>query len=82
MGRHTRPRMPSGFRSVRDMLTATLGAAGIVWETVVTGDERPTLLIIFAGLLGLPLVFREQDKAKDRRDREDNDQGGAGDSGT
>lgn len=63
MARHRqRSRMPSGFRSVRDVLTAGLGAAGIVHETLLSQQERPTLLIIYAGLLGLPLVFREQDK--------------------
>lgn len=64
MGRRERrgDRLPSGFRSLRDVLTAGLGAAGIVHETVLAETERPTLLIVFAGLLGLPLVFRETDK--------------------
>jgi hypothetical protein len=47
---------------MRDVFTASLGTAGIVHETVFAETERPTLLIIFAGLLGLPLVFREADK--------------------
>lgn len=67
MGAHReqrkRDRMPSGFRSVRDVLTAGLGASGIIHETVIRETERPTLLIVCAGLLGLPLVFRETDKS-------------------
>lgn len=62
--------MPSGFRSVRDVLTFGLGAAGIAYEVLGEGPERPTLLIVFAGLLGLPLVFREQDKAHDEREQD------------
>lgn len=54
--------MPSGFKSFRDVFTAILGAGGIVHETILAQSERPTLLIIFAGLLGLPLVFKESDK--------------------
>lgn len=73
--------MPSGFRSVRDMLTAGLGAAGIIYETAFQDTERPTLLIVFAGLLGLPLVFREQDKAHDERETpQDKPDDGGGDS--
>ena len=73
--------MPSGFRSVRDVLTFGLGAAGIAYEVLGEGPERPTLLIVFAGLLGLPLVFREQDKAHDQQEREQDKPGKAeGDS--
>lgn len=63
--------MPSGFKSMRDVLTATLGASGIIHETVLAQSERPTLLIIFAGLLGLPLVFKESDKGGDNSPSED-----------
>lgn len=63
--------MPSGFRSVRDVLTFGMGAGGIGYEVLGKGPERPTLLIVFAGLLGLPLVFREQDKAHDDAAQQD-----------
>lgn len=72
--------MPSGFRSVRDVLTFGLGAAGIGYEVLGEGPERPTLLIVFAGLLGLPLVFREQDKAHDQAEQQDKAPKDAGDS--
>lgn len=61
-------RIPSGFKSMRDVFTAGLGAAGILHETVFAATERPTLLIIFAGLLGLPLVLREGDRPVDKPD--------------
>jgi hypothetical protein len=72
--------MPSGFRSVRDLLTFLLGAAGIAYEVLGNGPERPTLLIVFAGLLGLPLVFREQDKAHDIQEQQDKSDKAGGDS--
>lgn len=72
--------MPSGFRSVRDLLTFLLGAAGIAYEVLGEGPERPTLLIVFAGLLGLPLVFREQDKAHDIQEQQDKADKAGGDS--
>lgn len=56
---------------MRDVLTATLGAGGIIHETVLAQSERPTLLIIFAGLLGLPLVFKESDKGGEKSPSED-----------
>lgn len=40
---------------LRDILLFTGGAAGVIHETVLrNGPERPTLLILFAAMLGLP----------------------------
>lgn len=72
--------MPSGFRSVRDLMTFLMGGGGIAYEVLGDGPERPTLLIVFAGLLGLPLVFREQDKVADIRDQQDKAPQAGGDS--
>jgi hypothetical protein len=84
VGRHDRRhRIPSGFRSIRDILTAVLGAAGIVHESLLSSQERPTLLIIYAGLLGLPLVLRESERDDKppkgpRRGRDEGDADGEG----
>ena len=41
--------------SLRDILLFTGGLAGVLHETVLRdGPERPTLLILFAAMLGLP----------------------------
>lgn len=40
---------------LRDILLFTGGLAGVLHETVLRdGPERPTLLILFAAMLGLP----------------------------
>lgn len=80
MARRRREGLPSGFRSVRDIFTATLGTAGIVHETVFAAQERPTLLIVFAGLLGIPLVLRESDKGGEKSPSPDGGTPEGGDS--
>jgi len=53
-------------RLSRDTLLFLIGLLGIVHETLLTsGPERPTLLLIFAAFMGLPLalgVDRKGDK--------------------
>lgn len=40
---------------LRDILLFAGGTAGVVHETVLrNGPERPTLLILFAAMMGLP----------------------------
>lgn len=62
-------RGPSGSRPwgrlSRDTLLFLIGLLGIVHETLGSGPERPTLLLIFAAFMGLPLalgVDRKGDK--------------------
>lgn len=42
---------------VRDWLLFIGGAAGVAYETVWEHVDRPWLLMLFAGMLGLPAVF-------------------------
>lgn len=43
---------------VRDILLFLLGAAGLAHEVIVTDGERPWLLMLLGGLLGLPAFLR------------------------
>lgn len=43
---------------IRDSLLFLGGLAGVLHETVFTAAERPTLLILFAAMLGLPAFLR------------------------
>lgn len=43
---------------LRDVVLFLGGLAGVLHETVFTASERPTLLILFAAMMGLPAFLR------------------------
>lgn len=45
-------------RNLRDAILFVVGIAGIIYETVATGGERPTLIIAFLGMCGAPIFLR------------------------
>lgn len=51
------------FPAIRDILLFVGGLAGVFHETVISTAERPTLLILFAAMMGLP-AFLRSDEAK------------------
>lgn len=49
----------------RDTVLFTTGLALIVNEAVLrSGPERPTLLVLYAGMVGLPAVLRADDRRR------------------
>jgi hypothetical protein len=40
------------------------GLAGVAYETLVSASDRPTLLIMFAAMLGLPLFLKADEKSR------------------
>jgi hypothetical protein len=46
----------------RDVLLFLLGAGGVIHETLIATAERPTLLILFAAMMGLPAFLQKPDK--------------------
>jgi len=46
------------LRISRDIVLFTAGLMGVIHETVFNDGERPTLLLLFAAMMGLPLVLR------------------------
>lgn len=46
---------------LRDALLFLGGLAGVFHETVISSTERPTLLILFAAMMGLPAFLRQDD---------------------
>jgi uncharacterized membrane protein len=50
---------------VRDVALFLCGVAGIAYETVFTQVDRPTLLLLFAAMVGLPAFLRTDEKHKD-----------------
>lgn len=69
-----RPKKPRRRRwkikLTRDLIIFLVGLGGIVHETFLTTDDRPTLLILFAAMIGLPAFLR-----LDERSREEDDDG-------
>jgi len=55
-------------RTLRDIILFVVGIAGIVYETVATGGERPTLIIAFLGMCGAPVFLRTDEAQKAKSD--------------
>lgn len=50
------------FPLIRDLVLFLGGLAGVGHETLLVHAERPTLLILFAAMMGLPAFLRSDDK--------------------
>jgi hypothetical protein len=46
----------------RDMTLFLAGLAGVFHETVIGTADRPTLLILFAAMMGLPAFLRSDER--------------------
>jgi hypothetical protein len=53
------------YNFLRDVILLIAGLSGILHETVIENSERPTLLMLFAAMIGLPAFLRKD--AKDDR---------------
>jgi hypothetical protein len=47
---------------IRDVILFMAGLAGVIHETAVSATERPTLLLLFAAMMGLPAFLRADAK--------------------
>ena len=43
----------------RDVILFVCGIAGIAHQTLVVKEPNPSLLVLFAGMTGLPVVLRK-----------------------
>lgn len=50
------------FVQVRSGVLFAAGLTGAAYVTIVDQTERPTLLILFAAMMGLPLFLRTDEK--------------------
>lgn len=58
---------------VRAAYTWGVAIAGLLWETTVDRIDRPYLLAVFAGLLGLPAVLRRPPGLPGKQPEQDDD---------
>jgi hypothetical protein len=66
--RKTKPdRHRRQIRLSRDSLLFLAGLAGVAHETLIANVERPTLLLLFAAMIGLP-AFLRHDEQKQKKD--------------
>jgi hypothetical protein len=54
--------MKTNWQNTRDIILFFGGLAGVFNETVLNTTERPTLLILFAAMMGLPAFLRTDDR--------------------
>ena len=66
----------SMFHLIRSGILFIGGLAGIGWETLVEQGERPTLLLLFAAMIGLPafLAVDERRARSNKLGEKDGDQ--------
>lgn len=53
------------LRLSRDTILFVAGLAGIAYETLAQGGDRPTLLILFGAMVGLPAFLRQDERAQE-----------------
>lgn len=53
-------------RLTRDGILFTSGLAGVFYETVFTKADRPTLLLLFAAMMGLPAFLRTDETRRQK----------------
>ncbi len=49
----------------RNTILFTVGLLGVAHETLLNDVDRPTLLLLFAAMIGLPAFMRQDEKASD-----------------
>lgn len=54
---------PAKWALLRDVMLFFGGLAGVVHETAITPTAEPTLVVLFAAMMGLP-AFLRKDEAK------------------
>lgn len=64
-------------RGARDVALFVGGLIGVGHETISTQAERPTLLLLFAAMMGLP-AFLRADERPDKDESEESSEGSEG----
>lgn len=68
---------PPRVRVSRDTILFVVGLAGLIFVTLKGGPERPTLIIAFVGMMGLPLFIGADEKRRKKDNDDDPPAGGA-----
>lgn len=55
--------MKRDWKDIREVILFFAGLAGVAHETIQYGTERPSFLVLFAGMMGLPLYLAKDKEA-------------------
>jgi hypothetical protein len=58
------------WKPQRKDILLVAGLIGIFYEAMRVGPERPTLLLVYAAMVGLPLVLRADEHRQNGKDGE------------
>lgn len=63
------------LRITRDGILFMSGLIGIGYETAISKTDRPTLLLLFSAMIGLPAFLNkdEKDQAKEKKEEKPNE---------
>ena len=65
------------LRITRDGVLFSAGLVGIAHETLITKADRPTLLLLFGAMIGLPAFLNKDEKNQAKEDADERDTKGA-----
>lgn len=78
MNRHRRDQVAGitkrRLRVTRDGILFFAGLLGVVHETLIAKTDRPTLLLLFAAMMGLP-AFLNKDEKEQKKSGSANEEG-------
>lgn len=63
--RRRRRRSLWSWQNLRDAALFIIGAIGVAHEELSSRPERPTLLLLYASMMGLPAFLRKDENRKD-----------------
>lgn len=70
----SRSRLPTRLNaSLRELILFFVGIAGVGYETLAEHADRPYLLALFGGMLGLPWIVDLDRRSQRRRKHHDED---------
>ena len=52
---------------IRDLILFFAGLGGVMHQTLVEDADRPTLLLLFAAMMGLPIVFNADQRRSEKK---------------
>lgn len=63
--------MKKAVKISRDTVLLIVGILGVAHETLINNTDRPTLLLLFAAMIGLPAFINQDERRKNDSPRSD-----------
>ena len=72
--------MKTRWQPLRDILLFVVGIVGIANEAIFKSGERPTLLLLYAAMIGLPVFLRSDERDQEHQGPDSLERNGNGGS--